>query len=371
LLTLLSSTYIELNPGTLVVSYTRNATDGLILVAIVSGYIVHLPTDLVQIHHNSVRKITDSKFTIVGSKITSPTALYTFDIKLKKHELLRSTTSIPLSTSIFSQSKSISFPRTYGKDQTGLSHAIFLPPHNPDFSPVPGTKPPLIVYVHGGPTANSTPGLSLDSQYWTSRGYAHVSVNYAGSRGFGREYRESLNSFWGIKDIDDTASCVAYLAAQGLVDGTKVGITGQSSGGYSVLQALCTYPDLFAAGSSLYGISNLETLATGTHKFESHYLFPLMFVKGASEEEQKKILWDRSPCHHADKIKSPLLILQGSIDQVVPLEQALEMEKVMREGGKDITIRVFEGEGHGFKQEKNVKIAREEEEALWRRTLLG
>lgn len=327
--------------------------------------------DVVETQYASIRRVSDSKFTIVGSRATALSALYTVDTKIKQHDVLRSTSSISLPSSIFSKARSISFPRKYGQDKTGLVHAIFIPPHNPDFAPVPGTKPPLIVYAHGGPTASASPGLSLASQYWTSRGYAYVAVNYAGSTGYGRTYVESLNTFWGIKDVDDCASCVAYLTEQGLVDGSKIGIRGQSAGGYTVLQALCTYPDLFTAGSSLYGISNLELLATGTHKFESHYLFPLMFAKGASKDEQTKILRDRSPCHYAERIKSPLLLLQGDIDKVVPLNQALEMEKVLKKGGQDVNLVVFKGEGHGFKREENVKTAIEEEEKLWKRTLLG
>jgi dipeptidyl aminopeptidase/acylaminoacyl peptidase len=326
--------------------------------------------NIVEVQYASVRRISDNKFAIVGSRTIAPAALITLDMKTKAHAVLRSTTSISLPQTIFSESRGISFPRTYGQDKTGLAHAIFIPPHNPDFAPVPGTKPPLIVYSHGGPTANASPGLSLASQYWTSRGYAYVSVNYAGSEGYGRAYMESLNSFWGIKDVDDCASCVAYLAEQGVIDGSRVGITGQSSGGYTVLQALCTYPDLFAAGSSLYGISNLILLAAGTHKFESHYLYPLMFAKGMTPAEQEKILHDRSPCNHAERIKSPLLLLQGVDDKVVPLDQALAMAKVLKEEGKDVKLVTFEGEGHGFRKEENVKRATEEVEQLWKRTLV-
>jgi dipeptidyl aminopeptidase/acylaminoacyl peptidase len=341
------------------------------MVGILSGHPVRLPMDIVEVLPASVRRLSDHKFTIAGSRTDAPDSLYTLDMKTRKHEFLRSSSSISIPPSIVSKAREISFPRKYGEDKTGLTHAFFIPPHNPNFAPVPGTKPPVIVYSHGGPTASAGSGLSLASQYWTSRGYAYVSVNYAGSLGYGRKYMESLNTFWGIKDVDDCASTVAYLVEQGLVDGSKVGIRGGSSGGYTVLQALCTYPNLFTAGVSLYGISNLELLATGTHKFESHYLFGLMFPKGTSEADQAKILRDRSPCYHAERIKSPLLLLQGKLDKVVPLDQALAMEKVLREGGKDVTLVTFEGESHGFRKEENVKRATEEEEKMWRRTLVG
>jgi dipeptidyl aminopeptidase/acylaminoacyl peptidase len=353
-------------------TYTRNGASGVLFVGIISGHVVNAPVGLVSIATASVRRVSDNSFVVVGSAVDAPQGLYLVDLK-KTHspkDLIRSVTSVSLPKSIFSRSSPISFPRTYGEDKAGLSHAIFIPPHNPAFSPTPGTKPPLIVWSHGGPTSHVSPGLDLKFQYWTSRGYAFAAVNYAGSTGYGRKYVESLNYNWGIKDVDDCASCVAYLSSQGLVDGTKVGIVGESAGGYTVLNALTVYPSLFAAGNSKYGISNLANLATGTHKFESHYLFKLMFPEGTAEEEQKKIYWERSPCNNASKIESPLLILQGEIDRVVPLDQAKEMEKVLREGGKDVKLVVFEGEGHGFRKEDNVRRAFEEEEALWRRTLL-
>lgn len=149
-----------------------------------------------------------------------------------------------------------------------------------------------------------------------------------------------------------------------------MGIVGKSSGGYTVLQALIHYPALFAAGSSNYGIGNLKTLAAGSHKFESHYGTALLYPRDASAEEREKIDRERSPCFYADKIESPLLLLQGAEDKVVPLEQSVEMEKVMRERGKDVKLVIFEGEGHGLRRRENVKRAIEEEEDLWKRTLL-
>lgn len=195
-------------------------------------------------------------------------------------------------------------------------------------------------------------------------------MNYAGSTGYGRAYCESLNYYWGIKDVDDAASCVDHLVREGLVDGQRVGITGGSAGGYTTLQSLVTYPTLYTAGSSEYGIGNLKLLESGTHKFESHYLFALMFPEGTPRKDQEQVYWERSPCNHAQKIESPLLLLQGEDDRVVPMDQAVEMEKILKEGGKDVTLVVFKGEGHGFKKQDSVKRAVEESEKLWRRTLL-
>jgi dipeptidyl aminopeptidase/acylaminoacyl peptidase len=260
--------------------------------------------------------------------------------------------------------------RTVGKDPKGNSYAIFTAPHNPAYTAPEGTKPPLIVNVHGGPTGNSNLGLNLTAQYWTSRGYAYVLVNYAGSTGYGREYWEALNYSWGIKDIDDTASCVAYLASEGLINGSKVGIVGSSAGGFTVLKSLVSYPTLYAAGNSLFGVGNLQELAEGTHKFESHYLYALLFKPDATEEEKVKVYHDRSPCFHADQIERPLLLLQGDINKVLPVAQAIEMERVVREHGGDVKLVIMKGEGHGFRMGMHVRLAQEEEEALWRRTLL-
>ena len=354
------------------VTSTKFATDALLLVDLQTSEAVELPLGLVDIPMNSIRKISNTKFVVLGSEYISPLALYLVDVtKPSEKMLLKSSTSIPLPTSIYSIAKHVTFPRSQGKETGGVSHAIFAPPHNPSYTPVSGTKPPVIVSIHGGPTGHVAPGLALKTQYWTSRGYAYVHVNYVGSTGYGRKYRDALNYSWGIKDVDDSASCVAYLAKNGLVDGTKAGIVGGSAGGYTVLQSLVEFPKLWAGGSSLYGIGNLKSLATGTHKFESHYLYALMFPEDTPEEERKKIYWERSPCLHADKIESPLLLLQGSEDKVVPLDQAEEMEKVLKEGGKEVKLVVFEGEGHGFRMQKNVAASILEEEALWRRTLLG
>lgn len=348
------------------------ATDGLLLVDFQTSKAHELPLGLIDIPMNAIRRVSDTKFVVLGCESTSPPALYLVDInKPSEKVLLKSSTSIPLPPSIYSIAKHVTFPRTQGKDTGGVAHAIFTPPHNPSYTPLPGTKPPVIVSIHGGPTGHVAPGLSLKTQYWTSRGYAYVYVNYVGSTGYGRHYREALNYSWGIKDVDDSASCVAYLAEQGLIDGSKAGIVGGSAGGYTVLQSLVHYPKLWAAGNSLYGIGNMKSLATGTHKFESHYLFALMFPEDTPEEEKERVYRERSPCFHAAKIESPLLLLQGDQDKVVPLDQAEEMEKILREGGKGVKLVVFEGEGHGFRMEKNVKAAILEEEALWRSRLLG
>ena len=367
-----SNSYTILNATQIVATSTKHATDTLLLVDLQTSKAVELSLGLVDIPLNSIRKISNTKFVVLGSKSTSPSSLYLVDItKPSEKILLKSSTSISLPLSIYSTAKLITFPRTEGKETGGASHAIFNPPHNPSYTPVPGTKPPVIVSIHGGPIAHDAPGLDLMTQYWTSRGYAYVHVNYVGSTGYGRKYWEALRYSWGIKDVDDCASCLAYLTKTGLVDGTKAGIVGASAGGYTVLQSLVEFPKLWAAGNSRFGIGDLKSFATMTHKFESHYLYYLMFPEDTPEEEGENIYRKRSPVFHVDKIESPLLILQGDEDMVVPLNQAEEMTRVLKEGGKDVKLVVFQGEGHGFRMQKNVKAAILEEEKLWRRTLLG
>jgi dipeptidyl aminopeptidase/acylaminoacyl peptidase len=351
--------------------YTRNATNGILVYNIQTKTFKELPLGLVDIQKNCVSRVSDTKFAVIGATSTSPAGIYLVDItKPSEKVLLKSSSNIELPASVLSESKHITFPRTHG-ETPGSAHVIFVPPKNLDFEAPPASKPPLIVSIHGGPTSHKAPGLSLETQYFTSRGYAYCSVNYGGSTGYGRKYRESLDSKWGILDVDDAASCVSYLASEGLIDGKKVGIVGGSAGGYTVLQSLIVYPDLWAGGVSLFGVGNMKALAAMTHKFEAHYLFDLMFPQGTPEKEQEKIYWERSPCFHADKIKKPLLMLQGSEDKVVPMAQSEEMERVMKKNGADVKLVIFEGEGHGFKRRENIKRSIEEEEELWKRTLLG
>jgi len=366
-----SSMNIPLNNDEIIITYTKEATNGILLYNIPKKSATELPLGLVSIFGPAVSRISDSQFAVIGGTKTTPVGLYVVDVtKPSEKKLLKSCSGVEISPSYLSPAQTISFPRTHGNDLNSAAYAIFIPPHNDDFEAPEGSIPPLIVSIHGGPSSHANPGLTLDAQYYTSRGYTYCYVNHAGSTGYGRKYRDALNYYWGIKDAEDTVSCIEYLASKHLIDGSKVGITGGSAGGYTVLNAMCFFPKAFAAGNSLFGISNLKTLASDTHKFESHYLFDLIFPDTATEEEREKVYFERSPCFHADKIERPLLILQGDKDKVVPLSQAEEMEKVLKAKGADVKLVVFEGEGHGFAMEANIKRAIEEEESLWKRTLL-
>jgi dipeptidyl aminopeptidase/acylaminoacyl peptidase len=362
---------IPLNKNELILTYTKEAVNGVLLYNISKKSVTELPLGLVDIFGAAISRVSDTQFAVIGGTKTTPVGLYLVDVtKPSEKQLLKSCSGVEISPSYLSPAQTITFPRTHGNHLNSNSHAIYIPPHNSDFSAPAGSLPPLIIFIHGGPSSHANAGLALGAQYFTSRGYAFCYVNHAGSTGYGRKYREELNYYWGIKDCEDTVSCIEYLSQQKLIDATKVGITGGSAGGYTVLNGMCMFPTTFAAGNSLFGISNLKTLASDTHKFESHYLFNLIFPPTATDEEREKVYYERSPCLHASKIERPLLILQGDKDRVVPLNQAVEMESILKEKGADVKLVVFEGEGPGFQRGENIRRAIEEEEALWKRTLL-
>jgi dipeptidyl aminopeptidase/acylaminoacyl peptidase len=351
--------------------YTRNAKDGLLLVDLLKSTALELPLGLVETAYCVMQRVSESKFVVLGSEATTPTALYLVDIsKPASKILLKSSATIPLPLSVYSTPQNVTFPRTQGDNPEGVAHAIFFAPHNPSFLPLPDTKPPVIVSVHGGPTLHSGFGLNLSVQYWTSRGYAFVLLNHSGSTGYGRLYQDELNGLFGIKDIDEAASCVQYLTETGLVDGAKAGIVGRSSGGYTVLNSLVRYPKVWAAGNSIAGVSDMRSMDDMMHQSGSQYLSRLLFQEGATEEEKDRVYWERSPCFHAEKIESPLLLLQGRDDAAVAVDQAINMAKIMEERGKYAKLVVFDGEGHVFRKKETKITAIEEEAALWKKVLL-
>lgn len=294
--------------------------------------------------------------------------------------LLRRSTEIVLDPSYLSRAEAIEFPTTFhGDDETDLgghavqgdqapqdagdgaanawtAHALFYPPTNRDFVAPEGTLPPLIVKSHGGPTSCSTSELALPAQFWTSRGFAVVDVNYGGSSGYGRAYRERLAGRWGIVDTDDCIAAARYLAARGLVDGRRMAIRGGSAGGFTTLSAL-VFHDVFSAGASSYGVADLETLATDTHKFESRYLDGLV----GPYPERRDLYVARSPVHAVDRLSCPVILLQGAEDEVVPPSQSEAMVRALAAKGLPHAYVVFEGERHGFRQAANIRRALEAE----------
>jgi dipeptidyl aminopeptidase/acylaminoacyl peptidase len=222
--------------------------------------------------------------------------------------------------------------------------------------------PPLIVLSHGGPTAFSTSGFDPGVQFWTTRGFAVLDVNYSGSSGYGRAYRDRLRGEWGVLDVHDCIAGAEAMAMQGRVDGERLAIRGGSAGGYTTLRALTT-STIFAAGCSRYGIGDLTALATDTHKFESRYLHGLI----GPWPDAAELYRERSPINHVDALNCPMLILQGAEDAVVPPNQAETMAKAVAAKGLDVELIVFEGEGHGFRRVETVERALEAELAFYQR----
>ena len=249
---------------------------------------------------------------------------------------------------------------TYQTSDSEEAHALFYPPTNPEYEINEKEKPPLIVLAHGGPTAAARRQLQLAITYWTSRGFGVADVDYRGSTGYGRAFRNRLHDSWGLADVEDCVAVAKYLVAQKKVDKNKLAIKGGSAGGFTVLAAL-TFHDTFTAGASRYGIADLAILAKDTHKFESRYLDRLVGEWPEDEETYRQ----RSPIHHIEQLSTPMVILQGSEDPIVPPNQAHLMAQKLKENDIPHALIEFSDEGHGFRKAPNIKKAIESELAFF------
>ena len=284
-----------------------------------------------------------------GGSPTAPSAAVAMDTATREFRILRQSSALDDELRGYvSMPEAIEFPTEGGL----TAHAFYYPPLNPDFEAVAGDKPPLVVISHGGPTAQASPTLDLRKAYWTSRGFAMVDVNYGGSTGYGRAYRERLAGTWGVTDVDDCVNAARFLVEQGKADAEKLIIRGGSAGGYTTLAALA-FRDVFSAGASYYGVGDLEALARDTHKFESRYLDKLIGPYPAA----KALYEARSPIHHVEGFEAPVIFLQGAEDKVVPPEQADAMVEALRRRGLPVGYLLFDGEQHGFRQADNIKRA--------------
>lgn len=317
---------------------------------------------------DAVSRLDDTSCLVIGSGSKAPQTLYRFDVEKKgSFEKVRDSTEEVFPDSVYSEPESFRIRSTGSPDRE--IHGFLWMPHNPDFTAPADDIPPLIMLSHGGPTAYMGSGLKLRVQYFTSRGYACFALNHAGSTGFGREYRESLFGRWGLIDSDDAAECAQYLIAQKRVKSDGVGITGVSAGGYNTLQSLVRHPKTFSGGVCLSGVSDIKRLDDSTHKLESDYMDHLVLLPGG-ETDKEKVYHDRSPLFHADQIEAPLLLLHGTLDKIVPLDQAEFMADAIKKKGGDVKMIIADNEAHGFFQAANVRKWLIEEEKWWRRTLL-
>ncbi|MCB0014500.1 MAG: S9 family peptidase [Anaerolineales bacterium] len=288
----------------------------------------------------------------VGGSPTAPISVIQLDLTSGAYRYLVETSNYQLDEGNISLPQPIEFPTENGL----TAHAYYYPPQNKDYEAAAGEKPPLIVMSHGGPTSATNDVFSLGKLFFTTRGFAVVDVNYGGSTGYGRAYRQRLNGQWGIVDVDDCVNAAKYLVEQGLADPDRLAIRGGSAGGFTTMAAL-TFRDYFSAGCSLFGVSDLEALARETHKFESRYLDGLV----GKLPEDKAIYDARSPIKHIDQLETPMLFLQGLEDKVVPPNQSELMFIELRNKEIPTAYVAYEGEGHGFRQADNIINAIESE----------
>jgi dipeptidyl aminopeptidase/acylaminoacyl peptidase len=280
-----------------------------------------------------------------------PVSIVALDLAAGRHRIMRKATAIldqgePRIADWLTTVQAVEFPTTGGATAFGL----FYPPRNPCFVSPATEKPPLLVKCHGGPTSAASSALNLTTQFWTSRGIAVLDVNYGGSTGFGRAFRERLHGNWGIVDVDDCVNGAKFLAAQGWVDMHRIVISGGSAGGYTTLAAL-VFRDFFQGGASYYGVSDIAALARDTHKFESRYLDWLI---GPYPQEQQ-LYRERSPLYHADRLSKPVIFFQGDEDKVVPPSQSEAMVEALRRNGSPVGYFLFAGEQHGFRKAANIQ----------------
>jgi dipeptidyl aminopeptidase/acylaminoacyl peptidase len=288
----------------------------------------------------------------VGGMPTEPSEVVVLDLVSGAREISRRATTAHVGEPYLSEPEPIQFPSAGG----AVAHALYYPPQSRDFAVPEAEKPPLLVLSHGGPTGAASSSLRFSIQYWTSRGFAVVDVDYRGSAGYGRAYRDALRGRWGIADVEDCVHAARYLADRRLADPARLAIRGGSAGGYTTLQALTT-TDTFAAGASHFGVSDLAALAEHTHKFESRYLDSLVGPYPAAAETYR----ERSPLHHAGGLSSPVIFFQGLEDKIVPPAQSERMADALRAKGIPVAYLPFEGERHGFRRAENIRRALEAE----------
>lgn len=343
------STYAFQSPDRIICTYTQEGTWHLASLDTGTGKLEPIETPYSEI---SSLQAGAGRVAFLGGSPTEPSAVVQLDLATQQQSVLRRSSVVPIDTGYLSVPQAIAFPTTNGQ----TAYALFYPPQNRDYKAPEGELPPLRVKIHGGPTASASSTFNLSIQYWTSRGFGILDVNYRGSTGYGRAYRQQLEGEWGIADVDDCVYGARYLAEQGLVDGDRLTISGGSAGGYTTLCAL-TFRDAFKAGASYYGVSDLTALAKDTHKFESRYLDGLI----GPYPERRDLYIERSPIHFTDRLSRPVIFFQGLEDKVVPPNQAEVMVDALRAKGVPVAYVPFEGEQHGFRRAENIKRSLEGE----------
>ncbi|MGI9493972.1 MAG: S9 family peptidase, partial [Geminicoccaceae bacterium] len=349
------STYGFLSPEQLLAGYYKDGRWSLVRIDAESGGSKAVPFPFISLSGLAVH---DGQAFMRAGSIDAQAAIIRLDLESGAIETLKSAGDVPVSSDLISIPESLAFPTESG----ATAYAFYYPPNNPGFEAPEGRRPPLIVKSHGGPTGNTSSQLNLATQFWTSRGFAVCDVDYGGSTGYGRAYRERLNGRWGEVDVLDCINAARYLADAGKADPDCLAITGGSAGGFTTLAALA-FHDVFKAGASHFGVSDLEALAKETHKFESRYLDRLIGPYPARAD----LYQARSPIHHVDGLDSPMIFFQGPEDVIVPPNQAEMMVEALRKKGIPVVYLTFEGEQHGFRKAETIQQVRRAELAFYGR----
>ena len=339
--------YCFLNETTIVATCFEHGEWKLVTIKIDATYrkkiVEEIPCSLTDMSYLSTN---GAKLAMIGSSPTEQSAVVQMDTSEWSTIVVKSSASIILDKKYISIPQAVEFP----SERNLIANAYFYPPANGDYVAPEGELPPLILHVHGGPTAAASNSLNPSVQYWTSRGFAYMDVNYAGSSNYGRQYRQRLTLNWGLVDLEDCQNAAKFAASKGWVDPKKMAITGGSAGGYTALCAL-TFTNVFATGASHFGVSNLEALATDTHKFESRYLDRIVGPYPA----YKQVYQNRSPINNVEKLSHPMIFFQGLEDKVVPPTQTETMVEALRKKKIPVCYIAYEGEQHGFRKAENIK----------------
>ena len=334
-----TETWAFAGPSRIVVSYTRSGRWHLGVVDVGSGVMSSLAPGLEP--REWLTATATHAIVVAGSPRTSD-AVMQIDLDTGEAVAVKTASPVDLEPAYISEPETIDFPTRRGL----TAHAFVYPPRHPQYDGVSTERPPLIVISHGGPTTATTVRFDVAIQYWTTRGFAVADVNYGGSSGYGRPYRERLNGQWGIVDVEDAVNAARYLVAEGKADPERLIIRGGSAGGYTALATLVFHPGVFKAAASYYGVSDVEVLAQDTHKFESRYLDTLI----GPYPEARDLYRARSPIHFVDRLSCALILLQGLEDKVVPPNQSEMMADAVRKKGLPVAYLSFEGEQHGFRK---------------------
>ncbi|MGZ6317241.1 MAG: alpha/beta hydrolase family protein, partial [Anaerolineales bacterium] len=344
------STYGFVSPTRILCSYTQDGTWHLAWLDTAAKKLSQIETTYTDI--SDIRVGKDFAVFTAGSP-TQPLSVVRMDLETGKQEALKQAFDVTVDPAYFSIPQSITYPTDGGAE----SHGIYYPPANKDFVAPASERPPLMVISHGGPTSATGTVLRYAIQYWTSRGIAVLDVNYGGSTGYGRDYRQRLNGNWGVVDVADCCNGALYLVEQGLADRDRLAIRGGSAGGYTTLACLTFRPDVFKAGASHYGLSELEVFVKDTHKFESRYLYSMI----GPYPERKDLYIQRSPINSIQNISAPLILFQGDEDKIVPPSQSQMMFEAVRAREVPVAYLLFKGEQHGFRKAENIKRSLEAE----------